>query len=145
MATTLNSYLSRPSTKPAFVLYKRYVHIAGKIYGEGDVQMEKYSYTMPGTKYQPVPYEGVFTEKEKELLNKKGLEYAHLVAESGYFLDALCKPVKFKGEENLTDNMVAITYRYGRRILRGKWEILDFINENSEFAITVYRTPKGLI
>ena len=145
MPTTLSSYLSRQSVKPSFVLYRRDVHIMGRIYGEGDIVMEKYSYMMPGKPSYPVPYEGKFNDEEKELVEKKGLEYANLTAESGYYLDTLCKKVEFKGEESLSDNMIGITYREGRRILRGKWEILDYIESHPEFAITVYRVPKNLI
>jgi len=145
MATTLSSYLSRQSVKPSFALFRRDVHIMGRIYGEGDIVMEKYSYMMPGKPSYPVPGEGRFNDEEKKLIEKKGLGYTQMIAESGYYLDTLCKQVKFKGEESLSDNMIGITYREGREILRGKQEILDYINDHSEFAITVYRVPKNLI
>ena len=145
MATTLSSYLSRQSVRPAFVLYRRDIHIMGRIYGEGSIVMEKYSYRMPGKPSYPVPSEGRFDDEEKELIEKKGLTYAQLIAESGYFLDTLCKKVEFKGEDSLADNMIGITYREGRQVLCGKQEILDYIEDHSEFAITVYRVPQNLI
>lgn len=150
---TIDSYLSRQSTRPIGCIHRSESHFGGRIYIIGDPIITKYkfNYSVPawGNHSYSVPvYKGMDKDCPDVVEKLKSKGWSDLtfmtLPNNGYEVDCFEKEEAFKG---LGKGEYIGYVRYTGEILVGRSAIEDYIKDNiRDFnPVYVYHAPKNLI